>query len=95
VVFSELAPLAVNFHVKGFKIYRADHNMGFIIEGTSIEKSMLDMSWMLGKMKQFERDVNVILEQWTPFGGDIEATIEKEESWAKTSIEYMREYIGW
>jgi len=94
VVFDELAPLAVNLHVKGFRIYRADHNLGFIIEGTSIEKSMLDMSWMLGKMKQFGRDVNVILEQWTPFGGDIEVTIKKEESWAKASIEYMRGYIG-
>ena len=95
VVFNELAPLAVNLHVKGFKIYRADHNMGFIIEGTSMQESMLDISWILDKMKQFGRDVNVILEQWTPFGNDIEATIEKEESWAKASIEYMRGHIGW
>ena len=93
VVFAELAPWAVNLHVKGFKIYRAKGNMGFIIDGTSMQNSMLNLSWILDKMKQSKHDVNVILEQWTPFGDNIKSTIEKEENWAKESIKYMREYI--
>lgn len=94
VIVNELGPLAVNLHVKGFKIYRASHNMGLIIEGTSLEKSMLDHSWLFGKIKEFGRDYNVILEQWTPPESDIEATIEKEANWAKASIEYLRDFVN-
>ncbi|HGJ64872.1 TPA: hypothetical protein ENS27_05710 [bacterium] len=93
IVFDELGPFAVNIHIKGFKIYRAYQNMGFIIEGVPIDKSMLDISWILNKVKQFKKDTNIILEQWTPFGDNIEETIEKEENWVKTSIEYMRKFV--
>ena len=93
VVINELAPLAVNLHVKGFKIYRANHNMGFIIEGTSIDKGMLDLTWFFGRISENGRDYNVILEQWTPFENDVYTTIEKENSWAKASIEYLRKFI--
>jgi sugar phosphate isomerase/epimerase len=93
VVIDELAPLAVNLHVKGFKIYRANHNMGFIIEGTPIDKGMLDLAWFFGRISEFGRDYNVILEQWTPFENDVHTTIEKEDSWAKASIEYLRKFI--
>jgi sugar phosphate isomerase/epimerase len=92
-VVEELGPLAVNLHVKGFKIYRANHNMGFIIEGTSIDKGMLDLAWFFDRISEFGRDYNVILEQWTPFENDVYTTIEKENSWAKTSIEYLCNFI--
>jgi len=92
-VVEELGPLAVDLHVKGFKIYRANQNMGFIIEGTPIDKGILDLVWLFRKINEYGRDLNVILEQWTPSEGDIYATIEKEALWAKTSIEYLRKFI--
>ena len=93
VVIDELGPLTVNLHVKGFTIYRANQNMGFIIEGTSIDKGMLDMAWFFRRINEYGRDFNVILEQWTPFEDDVYATIEKEDRWAKSGIEYLRKFI--
>ena len=93
LVIEELGPLAVNLHVKGFTIYRASQNMGFVIDGTPMDKGMLDVSWLFRKINDYGRDYNVILEQWTPYEKDVHTTIEKENLWAEMSIEYLRKFI--
>ncbi|MGB9597176.1 MAG: sugar phosphate isomerase/epimerase family protein [Candidatus Poribacteria bacterium] len=92
-VVERLGKLAVNLHIKDFKIYRAEHNLGFIIEGTPAGKGMLKIPWILQKIKEYGRNINAILELWTPPELDIAETIEKENNWAKTSIRYLRSFI--
>ena len=54
---------------------------------------MLDLSWLLARIRAFRRDVDAILEQWTPPEGTIEATIAKEDAWAAESVAHLRQFI--
>ncbi len=92
-IIEKLGKLTINLHIKDFKIYRAEHNLGFIIEGTPAGRGMLKIPWVLDKIREYGRNPNVILELWTPPELNISETIEKENNWAKTSIRYLRNLI--
>ncbi len=93
VVLEVLGPLAVNLHLKDFSVDRARHNLGFVIEGRPVGQGRLDVPWLLEGLRAYGRDVNAILEQWTPPEDTLAATIHKEEVWAAQSIEYLRRFI--
>jgi L-ribulose-5-phosphate 3-epimerase UlaE len=44
-------------------------------------------------MKRSGRDMNVILEMWTPPEEDLEATILKERRWVEKSVAYLQGLI--
>lgn len=93
VVVEALGPWSVNLHVKDFRVRRADHAMGFTVEGTPAGGGQLDLPWLLGRLRRFGRDPNAILELWTPPEATVAATIAKEEQWARQSIAYLRQVI--
>ena len=93
VVVDTLAPLVANLHIKDFAIRRADHQMGFVIEGTPAGEGRLDVGWLLDKVRNNGRDANAILELWTPPEDNLNATIAKEDAWASQSIRYLRSMI--
>ncbi|NLF78901.1 MAG: sugar phosphate isomerase/epimerase [Chloroflexi bacterium] len=94
VVVEALAPLCKNLHVKDFRIRRVDHVMGFVLEGTPAGQGMLDIPWLLASVSQYQHDPSVILELWTPPESDLEATIAREDRWARESIAYLRQHIS-
>ncbi len=87
VVVQTLGPWTVNVHVKDFAITRAPHQMGFTIEGRPAGQGRLDVPWL-------DRDVNAILELWTPPEPSLVATIAKEQAWTVESIDYLRGLIS-
>lgn len=89
-VVTGLAPWVVNLHVKDFTIFRAGHLMGFTIEGRPAGQGRLNVPWLLQQLREAGRDVNAILELWTPPEETLAATIAKEERWARHSLEYLR-----
>jgi sugar phosphate isomerase/epimerase len=93
VVVRTLAPRVLNLHVKDFTVRRADHQMGFTIEGTPAGRGRLDVPWLLRKLKEAGRDPNAILELWTPPAPTIEETVAREGAWAAESITYLRTLI--
>jgi sugar phosphate isomerase/epimerase len=93
VVVAVLGPWAVNLHVKDFVVQRATSKMGFTIEGRPVGAGQMDIPWLLDAVRAHGRDMNAILEQWTPPEDTLEATIRKEDAWAKMSIEYLKKYI--
>jgi len=93
VVLETLGPWVVNLHVKDFTIYRAGHNLGFTIEGRPAGEGMLDIPWLLGRLREMGRDPNAIVELWTPPEDDVAATIRKEAAWAERSVAYLRGII--
>lgn len=93
VVLETLGPWTVNLHVKDFNIRRADHMMGFTIEGAPAGQGRLDVPWLLEKLKPYERDFNAILELWPPSEKNIIETIAKEALWAQESIDYLKQFI--
>jgi sugar phosphate isomerase/epimerase len=93
-VVRTLAPFTVNLHVKDFTIARANHNMGFAVSGCPAGQGRLDVPWVLRELAARGRDPNAILELWTPPEPAIEATIAKEDAWARDSVAYLRGYIA-
>jgi 3-oxoisoapionate decarboxylase len=92
-VVDNLAPYTLNLHVKDFTIRRVDHKMGFVVEGVPAGKGFLNLSWILEKLKPWNRCHSAILELWTPPAASIEETIKKEDAWARESVEYLKQII--
>jgi sugar phosphate isomerase/epimerase len=92
-VLEVLGPLTVNLHVKDYAVFRANHMMGFTIEGRPAGQGDLDIPWLLEGLRDLGRDPNAILELWTPAQETVAASIAKEEEWAMASIEYLRQLI--
>ncbi len=90
VVVEALAPLVLSLHVKDFEIRRANHQMGFVIEGTPLGIGRLNVPWLLNRIRSAGRDPNAIIELWTPPEHDLSATLAKEDSWARESLTYLR-----
>lgn len=93
VVVKTLAPYALNLHVKDFTIGRVSSQMGFVIEGCAAGRGRLDVPWLLEQLRAAGRDVNAILELWTPFGSTVEETLDREAAWAEASVRYLRPFI--
>ncbi len=93
VVVAALGPWAVNVHVKDFAVQRASHKMGFSVEGRPAGKGQLDIAWLLQTLRAQGRDLNAILELWTPPDESLAATIAKEAAWATESVAHLRRLI--
>jgi len=93
LVATTLAPWVANLHVKDFVVRRADHQLGFVIEGCPAGRGRLDVPWLLDQLRQANRAPNAILEQWPAEETTIEATIAKEDRWAQEGIDYLRTLI--
>jgi sugar phosphate isomerase/epimerase len=88
-VFDALHSYIVNFHVKDVAVRRAGHSSGFVIEGRPAGQGMLDIAGLVQKVAGLKREVNAVLEHWVTKEGTIEATIEKEDKWARESVAYL------
>jgi len=93
-VVQALGSWTVNLHLKDFHIRRADHQMGFLVEGKPAGQGQLNVPWLLEQLRSGGRDPNVILEQWPPRQATIEETIAQEKAWARESINYLRSMIA-
>ena len=92
-VINVLGPYVVNVHVKDFTVQRVSHQMGFTVEGCAAGRGRLDVPWLLERLRTHGRDVNAILELWTPPAASLEATIARETAWAEESIAWLRKLI--
>jgi sugar phosphate isomerase/epimerase len=88
-----LGPWTVNLHVKDIAVRRADHNMGFVIEGRPTGKGQLRIPKVIERLSEMGRDPNAILELWTPPAETLAQTVAKEAEWAATSVTYLRRFI--
>lgn len=88
-----LIPYTINLHIKDFRISRASHKMGLVIEGTPAGKGMLNIPELVAKIREKGRCESAILELWTPPEKTIAETIKKEEVWASESIDYLKQIM--
>jgi 3-oxoisoapionate decarboxylase len=93
MVVDVLGPYVVNLHVKDFSIRRADHNLGFVVEGTPAGRGALNIPGLLKRLNDLGRDFNAILELWPSPESNIQATIDKEAAWVSQSVSYLRTLI--
>lgn len=93
-VIENLAPYTVNLHVKDFSVKRMSHMMGFIVEGKPAGQGLLDLQYILGKLKPYNKCNSAILELWTPPASTMEETFRREHEWASESILFMKKIIS-
>lgn len=93
-VVNSLAPYTVNLHVKDFGISRLPHLMGFQIDGRPAGQGMLNVPWLLDKIKPFGRCKTAVLEQWVVPEATLDRTIAKEIAWAEESIRYLGPFFN-
>ena len=95
VVVEALGALTVSLHLKDFVVQRVPYLQGFVIEGRPAGEGMLDVPWLLGRLRHFGRDPNAIVELWTPPPPDaaVAAVIDKEAAWARQSVRSLRQWI--
>jgi sugar phosphate isomerase/epimerase len=67
--------------------------MGFVIEGRPAGQGRLDVPWLLSRLRSTDRDVNAIVELWTPPEPTLADTLNKEKTWAAESVTYLRDLI--
>jgi 3-oxoisoapionate decarboxylase len=94
VVVAKLAPLTINVHVKDFVVRRAEHMMGFTIEGAPVGQGQLDVPWLVEALGGSEREISAIIELWTPPEETLEATVQKEAEWAEVSTRYLKNLLA-
>ena len=93
VVVETLGPYTVNLHLKDFVVVRYPSMFGFRVEGRPAGQGMLDIPWLLAKLKSFGRDCNAILELWPLQKDTPEESIRLEDEWAEASVLALRRWI--
>ena len=93
VVVEKLSPFTVNLHCKDFVVRRAEHMMGFTIEGRPVGQGQLDVPWLVEQLGGADKDISAIIELWTPPDADLDSTIAMERKWAEISVEYLRQLL--
>ncbi len=87
-VLETLAPVTVNFHCKDFQIHRKPSLLGFDVVGCPVGEGLLDLNRCASILPS---DISWIIEMWTPFQANIEATIKTEADWVKKSVEFLNQ----
>jgi len=85
-----LAPYTVNLHIKDFTIERLPHKMGFTIVGVRAGTGMTNIAYLMELLGRYNRCQSAVLEQWVPPEGNLQATIKKENDWARQSMAHLQ-----
>jgi len=91
-VVGALAAYTLNLHVKDFQIRRVESGLGYLVSGCAAGEGLLDIDWVISQMIANGRDVNLIVELWTPFAGSVEETVTLEREWAARSVAFLKKY---
>ena len=91
-VLHHLAKYTVNLHIKDLIFGRLSHNMGFIIQGTPAGKGTLDIPHIVREVDQYGKTDTMLVEVWSDQLESEQRTIEREERWARQSVEYLKQF---
>ena len=93
-LLAHLGRWVVNLHVKDYCIFRPPHQKGFVVEGRPFGQGQLDVGTLLAAVRTIGRDMNAIVELWPPPEPTVMASVAKEETWARESVRYLRQFIS-
>ena len=93
-VIADLAPRAINVHIKDFEIIRSNSQMGFTVQGTALGEGLLDMADVISAVGGATREISAIIELWTPRQESYEETVALEDRWAELSVKNLKSAIA-
>ncbi len=89
-----LAPATACLHIKDFGIDRIPEKLGFRVTGRQAGTGMLNIPWIIRRVRSENPDVSVILEQWPPFTDSLQATIDMARAWAREGIACLQRILA-
>lgn len=90
-VLKNMAPYCVCLHIKDYAIRRVKGGGGLRITGACTGIGRLDVRRCYEECRdRSPYDFNIILESWMEPGETLEETLQMEDDWAKTGVEYMK-----
>lgn len=93
-----LAPYAVNLHLKDYAIESDVHGVGGHVVGRRISEGWLDIPQTLGSVAHADSrlagHLGVIIEQWLPFTGDEQSTLDTERAGREANVARAREALS-
>lgn len=92
-VLDALIPYTVNLHAKDISVNRLPSKQGFKITGTASGEGMLDFMDLVVRLSLHNQNINCILEQWTPYTGDLKETICNEAQDAVKGVHNLKKII--
>lgn len=92
-LLGRLGQWIVNLHIKDYRIFRPPHQKGFVVEGCPAGQGQLDIAELLSAVRATGRDMNAIVELWPAPESTVLASVAKEETWARESVRYLRQFI--
>jgi L-ribulose-5-phosphate 3-epimerase UlaE len=66
--------------------------MGCEIRGGPAGEGELNIDWVPCELDKCGAKPTIILEQWTPWAGNIEETVATGQQWAAQSIQFLGRY---
>lgn len=93
-ILDNLAPVAINAHIKDFTIERTNSLMGFACVGRPIGQGKLPLDLILSRLAQFNRRPDLIVELWPPPQKTLDETLSLERTWAAESVQYLRSFVA-
>ncbi|MDF2524448.1 MAG: Xylose isomerase protein barrel, partial [Clostridiales bacterium] len=94
-VLKNLAKYTVNLHIKDYRINRRKDASGLVVVGTPAGDGVLNIPSILDVLKKdAPSDFNTILELWMDPEETLEETLQKEETWVRKSVAYLKSIIS-
>ena len=93
-VTTALMPFTKCLHVKDFTVHRHKSDMELTITGAPAGEGKLDIPAQLWMLRNVQPEATVVLEQWVPFQGNLAQTIERQDSWAESSVRYLKKHLA-
>nr|WP_289246860.1 sugar phosphate isomerase/epimerase family protein [Galbitalea sp. SE-J8] len=92
-VIAALAPHAVMVHAKDFRIRRADHGLGLVVEGTALGEGMLDVPALVAAVGGAGSRISIVIESWLAPDASPERLWRTESAWARSGVAVLRALI--
>ena len=89
----QLAPFAVNLHLKDYDIVPDPYGVGFRIQGVPLGQGRTDIAAVFKALTDQRRDVNVLLEHWLPDSPSIDEDVAREWDWLQQSVAEGRRWV--
>jgi 3-oxoisoapionate decarboxylase len=87
-----LAPVAVNVHVKDYRIVPDADGVGGHVVGAPLGEGWTDLAALLERFEDADGGSPVlVVEQWSPAGPDIDATVRAERTWREAGFRRLLE----
>ena len=89
----QLAPFAVNLHLKDYRFEIDPYGIGFKAVGVPLGEGELNIQNVFDNLGQAGRRVNVVLEHWLPKELIEQEGLEVEDLWTGKSVHTAKSYL--